>query len=328
MRRWPTWLLVGALVALGSVAVADALRGSGEMTRPRPPRATASPLPRSEPASSALGGVLYYSDADDGCRLRAVILPDVEQMRPSSLRSCRFSLAPNGANALPGEVVWQPQGALYARESERGIEIGSPFSKEKLQVVGASPAFKPDGTFTYVRDGQIVEWTTDCPRGAGLFTLKGDNATARCRRAVLAQRAISGDAAVAGLAWLSPTRAVALLGGEVSPLGHAEFAVVIEGERMVAGPLRFFGPGHRIEVSPRGGFYTLWLRDELLAVRDRDGVAIVLPQLPDVRALAWSFDERWAAAATQHSVFIFGMKEGDPPARRLPIVARDLAWRR
>jgi hypothetical protein len=28
MRRWATWLLVGGLAVLGSVALADALRGS------------------------------------------------------------------------------------------------------------------------------------------------------------------------------------------------------------------------------------------------------------------------------------------------------------
>jgi hypothetical protein len=327
MRRWPTWLLVGALVALGSVAVADALRGGGTAAGPRPRAATVPLAPRNEPAASAMSGVLYYSDAADECRLAGQSLPELRVAPPPKLRSCHFSLSPDGANALAGDAVWQPQGGLHARELEDGIEIGSPFSAQTLHVVGASPAFKPDGTFTYVRDDKIVQWTTDCPHAASLFTLTGDNATARCRRVALAQGAFSDDATVVGLAWLGPTRAVALLGGEVDPVGNAELAVVIEGERLVAGPLRFFGPGHRIEVSPRGGYYTLWLRDELLAVRDRNGRAVGFPQLPGVRAVTWSPDERWTAAATAHSVFVFRTNEGEAPVRRLPIMARDLAWR-
>jgi hypothetical protein len=328
MRRWPTWLLVGALVALGSVAVADALRGGGTEVAPRPgTTGTVALTPRNESVASAMSGVLYYSNAEDECRLAGQILPDLRVAPPPKLRSCRFSLSSDGANALPGEAVWQPQGGLYAREKEDGIEIGSPSSGETMHVVGASPAFKPDGTFTYVRDHKIVQWTTDCPRGAGLFTLTGDNATARCRSVALAQRAISRDASVVGLAWLGPTRTVALLGGEIDPVGNAELAVVIDGERLVAGPLRFSGPGHRIEVSPRGGYYTLWLRDELLAVRDRNGRAVVFPDLPRVRAVTWSPDERWTAAATRHSVFVFPTNEGEAPVRRLPITARDLAWR-
>ena len=44
MRRWGTWLLAGALTALGALAAADALRGNGAEVPAEPrPRATSQP---------------------------------------------------------------------------------------------------------------------------------------------------------------------------------------------------------------------------------------------------------------------------------------------
>jgi hypothetical protein len=336
MRRWPTWLLVGALVALGSVAVADALRGDGTKVVPRPRTpATVALITRNEPAASGLSGVLYYSNAEDDCRLDGLSLPDLGNAPPPKLRSCRFSLSRDGQAAFPDDAEWSPQGGMYAREDDNMIELGSSASHQALHFPGSAPAFKPDGTFTYVRENEVVEWTTSCPRGSRLFTLPGDNATARCRRVVLSTGDLrrariggegSGPLIQKDLAWLSDTRLVTVV-GDAGISGHREHLSVIDSGRVVGATISEFGEGMRVEASPHGNFFTAWYGDSLVTIRDRNGDLVTFPTIPRVRALTWSPDERWTAVATEHSVFVFRTNTSEPSVRRLPIVAYELAWR-
>jgi WD40 repeat protein len=336
MRRWPTWLLVGALVALGSVAVADALRGDRTKVVPRPRTpATVALITRNEPAASGLSGVLYYSNAEDDCRLDGLSLPDLGNAPPPKLRSCRFSLSRDGQAAFPDDAEWSPQGGMYAREDDNMIELGSSASHQALHFPGSAPAFKPDGTFTYVRENEVVEWTTSCPRGSRLFTLPGDNATARCRRVVLSTGDLrrariggegSGPLIPKDLAWLSDTRLVTVV-GDAGISGHREHLSVIDSGRVVGATISEFGEGMRVEASPHGNFFTAWYGDSLVTIRDRNGDLVTFPTIPRVRALTWSPDERWTAVATEHSVFVFRTNTGEARVRRLPIVAYDLAWR-
>jgi hypothetical protein len=336
MRRWPTWLLVGALVALGSVAVADALRGDRTKVVPRPRTpATVALITRNEPAASGLSGVLYYSNAEDDCRLDGLSLPDLGNAPPPKLRSCRFSLSRDGQAAFPDDAEWSPQGGMYAREDDNMIELGSSASHQALHFPGSAPAFKPDGTFTYVRENEVVEWTTSCPRGSRLFTLPGDNATARCRRVVLSTGDLrrariggegSGPLIPKDLAWLSDTRLVTVV-GDAGISGHREHLSVIDSGRVVGATISEFGEGMRVEASPHGNFFTAWYGDSLVTIRDRNGDLVTFPTIPRVRALTWSPDERWTAVATEHSVFVFRTNTSEPSVRRLPIVAYELAWR-
>jgi hypothetical protein len=336
MRRWPTWLLVGALVALGSVAVADALRGDRTKVVPRPRTpATVALITRNEPAASGLSGVLYYSNAEDDCRLDGLSLPDLGNAPPPKLRSCRFSLSRDGQAAFPDDAEWSPQGGMYAREDDNMIELGSSASHQALHFPGSAPAFKPDGTFTYVRENEVVEWTTSCPRGSRLFTLPGDNATARCRRVVLSTGDLrrariggegSGPLIPKDLAWLSDTRLVTVV-GDAGISGHREHLSVIDGGRVVGATISEFGEGMRVEASPHGNFFTAWYGDSLVTIRDRNGDLVTFPTIPRVRALTWSPDERWTAVATEHSVFVFRTNTEEARVRRLPIVAYELAWR-
>jgi hypothetical protein len=347
MRRWPTWLLVGALVALGSVAVADALRGGGEKevvsSNPRPrPRAAVTTVPL-EPASPAMSGALYYSDVTDDCRLSGLTLPDLGNPAfdpstgaPPKLRSCRFSLSRDGQAAFPDDAEWSPQGGMYAREDDNMIELGSSASQQALHFPGSAPAFKPDGTFTYVRENEVVEWTTSCPRGSRLFTLPGDNATARCRQVVLSPRDLrralisadaSGPLVLKDLKWLSDTRLITVV-GDAGVSGYREHLSVIDSEQLIGRVvISEFGEGLRLEASPRGSFFTAWYGDSLVTIRDRNGDVVTFPIIPRVRAVAWSPDERWTAAATEHSVFVFRTNTSEPSVRPLPIVAYELAWR-
>jgi hypothetical protein len=336
MRRWPTWLLVGALVALGSVAVADALRGDRTKVVPRPRTpATVALITRNERAASGLSGVLYYSNAEDDCRLDGLSLPDLGNAPPPKLRSCRFSLSRDGQAAFPDDAEWSPQGGMYAREDDNMIELGSSASQQALHFPGSAPAFKPDGTFTYVRENEVVEWTISCPRGSRLFTLPGDNATARCRRVVLSTGDLrrapiggegSGPLISKDLAWLSDTRLVTVV-GDAGISGSREHLSVIDDGRVVGATISEFGGGMRVEASPHGNFFTAWYGDSLVTIRDRNGDRVALPTIPRVRALTWSPDERWTAVATEHSIFVFRTNTSEASVRRLPIMAYELAWR-
>jgi hypothetical protein len=336
MRRWPTWLLVGALVALGSVAVADALRGDGTKVVPRPRTpATVALITRNERAASGLSGVLYYSNAEDDCRLDGLSLPDLGNAPSPKLRSCRFSLSRDGQAAFPDDAEWSPQGGMYAREDDNMIELGSSASQQALHFLGSAPAFKPDGTFTYVRENEVVEWTTSCPRGSRLFTLPGDNATARCRRVVLSTGDLrrariggegSGPLIPKDLAWLSDTRLVTVV-GDAGISGSREHLSVIDDGRVVGATISEFGGGMRVEASPHGNFFTAWYGDSLVTIRDRNGDLVTFPTIPRVRALTWAPDERWTAVATEHSVFVFRTNTSEASVRRLPIMAYELAWR-
>jgi hypothetical protein len=336
MRRWPTWLLVGALVALGSVAVADALRGDGTKVVPRPMTpATVALITRNEPAASGLSGVLYYSNAEDDCRLDGLSLPDLGNAPPPKVRSCRFSLSRDGQAAFPDDAEWSPQGGMYAREDDNMIELGSSASHQALHFPGSAPAFKPDGTFTYVRENEVVEWTTSCPRGSRLFTLPGDNATARCRRVVLSTGDLrrariggegSGPLIPKDLAWLSDRRFVTVV-GDAGISGHREHLSVIDGGQLIGAVISEFGEGMHVEASPHGNFFTAWYGDSLVTIRDRNGDLVTFPTIPRVRGLTWSPDERWTAVATEHSVFVFRTNTSEASVRRLPIVAYELAWR-
>jgi hypothetical protein len=330
MRRWPTWLVAGALVALGVVALADALRGGAAEVRAQPSttgvRGTTMAVGLREPR-----GILYYSDAEDDCRLHGVSLPRLTNAPPPEFRSCRFSLSPDSTSALSGEAVWSPRGVLYAREADGRIELGSASSDAALAFAGRAPAFLPDGTLTYVRgDAEIVKWATDCPPGERLFTLPGDNLSPRCRLVALGEddvRRIVGvgsrhPISVNDLAWFDDAGLALVVGIDRT---SEDVAIAEEkGRALVAS--RFPGLGHTIETSPAGSFYAIWFGGTLIDLGTRNGDSVFSRFNGSSVRLTWSPDDRWMAVTSFDAVFLVRAGEDDL-VRRLPIVARDLAWR-
>jgi hypothetical protein len=314
MRRRTTWLLLGALAALASVAVADALRGSAETRKVSAPTISVPLIPRNEPAASAMSGVLYYSDRVD-CRLHGLRLPDLREVRAPELGSCMFSISPDGRTALAGDAAWSPEGGMYARTAGGLIELGSSVSDRVLRFPGHAPAFKPDRTFTYVRGHDVVEWSTSCPPGTRLFTLPADNATVRCRRTVAPVR----DGAVQGLAWLTNAR-MALITKRPGSITIHESRLHVS-----TGPAR-----HRLshlEVSPQGTYVAARVDGGGLLVVDADGRIVAGPLFSDPISITWSPDERWTAVATENSVFVFRTNTDEARVRRISIHAYQVAWR-
>jgi hypothetical protein len=129
------------------------------------------------------------------------------------------------------------------------------------------------------------------------------------------------------VAWLAATRLVAFARTSVRGAGDIQTGAVLVGSRLVGASPRIAAADIRIETSPRGSYFAVWAGNALVGVYDSAGRTIILPLLSGIRALTWSPDERWTAVATRRSVYVFRTNEGEARVRRLPIVARDLAWR-
>jgi hypothetical protein len=306
-----TWLVLAAVLAVAAAAAADALRGG---LRDGGAKATASAERRMVPPGVPSGfmGSVFYSDPADDCRLHSLRLVGFTEAQPPNYSGCRFSLSPDGTRAAPGGSVWSPLGGVVAvpRAEGFGLETGAGHT---IVVRGRTPAFKPDGTLTQVRDGELVEWSIDCRPGERLFTLPGDNATARCVRTVYPHP-------VEAVAWFSNSRFAAVL-----PSG--ELVIVDHGNVLVRAGLPRF---HRasLELSPKRSLATLWLDGELAGTFDAGGGPAPIAPVGTVTAVAWAPSERWLVAATREgAVFLLRPDTGDARVRRLSISARDLAWR-
>lgn len=110
MRPGWTLLVVVALAALGLAAVFDALRGEErvrevrEATRVDPVLARQPELAVSQLREAGVRGVLTFSDEE--CRLRAVSLPELEEVRAPSFEMCRPATASESIGTMDGDVVW------------------------------------------------------------------------------------------------------------------------------------------------------------------------------------------------------------------------------
>ena len=186
MRRIATWLLVGAVVALGVLAAVDALRGEEIVARQPPPPPTTTAIEgltgQAGPAAARLRearvvGVLTY--ADDECRLSAVSLPDLEPVRAPSFEMCRPLTDSSGLGTVDGDVVWAGLGygavqivvgkELLGREIARwlsGPGVGRPgpfravqavaLGGERVLVLAESTADPAERVLALVEDGRVI----------------------------------------------------------------------------------------------------------------------------------------------------------------------------
>jgi hypothetical protein len=110
VRRIATWLLVGAVAALGTAAAVDALRSEERVSRPvaetpaLPGLADQPELAMRQLREAGVTGVLTYSDED--CRLHAVSLPELRPVHAPSFEMCRPATSAGGLGAVDGDVVW------------------------------------------------------------------------------------------------------------------------------------------------------------------------------------------------------------------------------
>lgn len=305
--RARTWLLVGAVALVGLVAVADSVRDRLQS------EADAETTTADEDRAAAPGttGVLYYSD--EFCQLRAVRLPEGDQASAPAWTGCGIVLAPDGLSVDSEGTRWGPRGRLRVASSSELLQVFSRSRPVSPPLVASAPAFKPDGTLTFFRDGRVVEWQGE------RVLLSQRRLQAIVRRALGAPR--PRQVTVRDFAWLSDSRGVAILGW-----GPEDVVAVFEGRNVVAAWPRLGQPFRRLRASPRGSYFALETEGGLLLF-DRDSRQLPVPRLPRLHALAWSPDERWLAIAGPRRILIRPAAGGTRPLLTLEIEARDLFWR-
>jgi len=324
-----TWIVVGAVAALGIAAVVDALPGRG---RSAPPGTTVTPPARATAPSVSgqldTAGTLYYTD--DLCRLRGLRLPGLDPIEAPEWDECSFSLSPDGQSVLGAAVLWEPQGSKRVAGIGGLVYVVSDPAGWEYRFPGEAPAYKPDGTLTFVRDGAVVELTGYCrPRRKAPW----------CERVLLTSRDLFGplrdpidSAAVKEIAWLTPTRLVAVLA-----LGDEEVIRVYEGRETLRTVAGVGGRFTEIRVSPQRQYAAVRVaRPSGFVLIDRDARPFALaeirrdsegrPPFTGGRAIAWSPDDAWTAIARRETVVLFRMGRESPDVAHIAVSAHDLAW--
>lgn len=339
MRAGLTLLVVAAVAALGAAAAVDALRGDSEGVAPPRERSTEREIEAGQPLEGGPRGVLHYTD--DDCVLQAVELPTLQPVETPAWEDCRFSLSPDGNAVRSAAAIWDPSGTGWATEAGRRIVVASAPST-RVSFEGEAPSFKPDGTLTFVHAGAVRALRGDCGRSSGSAISLADEEMAACSRVLLGpedlRRALGRDPNVPDnprvvrnfrveeTAWLSDTRLAAILAVDIRFGPHAEMVAVYEGRRALDAALVFGDHLSDLRVSPHGSFVAARGAEGFVYL-DRDLRTVPAPPARNIRAVAWSPDERWAAFATDASVHVFHTATGEPRLRRWGVVARDLAWR-
>lgn len=320
---------MGAVAALGVAAVVDALpgRGGGE-----PPATTVASPPRLKAPSVSgrldAAGTLYYTD--DLCRLRALSLPGFDPVEAPDWDECAFSLSPDGRSILGDSVLWEPRGSKRAAGIGGLVYVVSDPAGWEYRFTGDAPAYTPDGRLTFVRDREVLELTGYCrPRRKAPW----------CERVLLTSRDLFGgcrhpreSAAVKEIAWLTPTRLVAVLA-----LGDKEFIRVYEGRETVQTVPGVGGRFAEISVSPQRRYAAVRVaRPSGFVLLDRDARPFALtevrrdsegrPPFTGGRAVAWSPDDAWTAIARRDTVVLFRMGPESPAVVTIDLSAHDLAW--
>jgi hypothetical protein len=320
MRSLLTWVLVAALVALALFAARDALRSDSRAALPPATGTTQSQAPVLGPPSSIPGraalsarlkaigarGALYFTDVT--CRRFVIVFPALRWTSSDGLPGpdCGFWAHP----------PLEDSGIAARQVNGETIEVTA--GGWRYGFEGTSPAFKPDGTLTFVRDGKLYEWTARCPATAKIIEFEGLHSVPRC-----IQEIAGAPRSMLDVVWLTDRDYAAIAG----PQGAASVLVVRNGqeERL------FTGVGTRVgalQASPGGRYLAARLDGVLALFRTGSVGARALPSTGGdlIRAITWSQDDRVAAVATERSIDIFPAGARGPVVA-LPISAATVQWR-
>ena len=316
MRRLRSALVIGAVALVAVAAAVDGIRGGEREPEPRSPGADAVDV-ASTPES--VSGTLVYLDRH--CRLHRIALPSGADANAPRQVSCGLTLDPAGRLAEDDET-WQPGGALSARCIDGHVVVRASGGEPILRRRGCSPAWKPDGSLTYVVDGSLR--LSSRLRDRRLLLSARD-----VSRAVGPARATIGPTRLREVAWLDDRRFAALLTTNKPPGPEGlDLLVVFDARRPVRGAT-FLAPRlSGLVASPRGGHLVVRTGRgprEALTFFDRSGAPSNL-SFVNAHAIAWSPDERWAVAATRRSILLFRTTGPYLRVRRFAIVATDVAW--
>src|SRR5262249_39828400 len=142
---------------------------------------------------AGVGGVLYF--VDRGCRLHALRLPRLEPAR-SPRGGCRALVSPS--TAPPGRAP-RPRGPpLAAVRGRRRVIVTGAGGPSLPMIGGCAPAWRLDGSMTYVRRGAIVQF----PRTGRARVVRNRDQLVRAIEAIPALRGTT-DWRVTHVAWLA-----------------------------------------------------------------------------------------------------------------------------
>lgn len=269
-------------------------------------RGTAEPPPLTDAVEARdwLGGVgatgrLFVTEP--GCRLRALRLPDLqwEDEPDGEPTPCRFAL--DAADRAVAEAISvAPGGQLRATCRDGRLAVFGSQGPTANIPDACAPAWMPDGTLTFVREGELWRGTREPRRlvtRAELHTMFGR------------------DAALEEVAWLDDRRIWAVV-----RVGSSDAIALMTVSRLVFSPT-FTAP--RIEglrVSPTG----------MVAARTGDGIVFFdsggrrALSFPGAKAVTWAPDNLVAAVATPRQILLVA-----PVSREvvpLPLAVEDLEW--
>jgi hypothetical protein len=324
MRPLATWLVVGGLAVLGLFAARDALRSdtapasSAGPTSSLEKRRHALPVIATPPQlgdkdrlaaeiqALGAGGILYVTDAT--CHRYLLGLPALvwttAQTPPGT--DC-LSRAPPVVNELSGLTAKQ----VGAETIEVSSEIWS------HRFPGISPAFKPGGTLTFVRDGRLFDWTTACPAGTATVTFRGLRAIDRCPRPILGAPRLMQE-----VVWTGEDDFAAIAG----PPGAMSLLVTRNGQEVSL----FHSVGASLGglvASPHGRYFGARVGGSMFVFDSRRPGNLAPPAGAErATAVTWSPDDRFTALASESFVYLYPSAK-PRRALALPLSAIQLDWR-
>ena len=269
-------------------------------------------------AAGVPAGKLVYADGD--CRNHVLELPDVVASSAGYEGLCRYRPVAGGQVETAGPPR-SPNGRVTA-ECEGGVlslwqrEFGVDEPHLVARGRGCGQAWKPDGTVTFVRDGEVRRFTR-CPgdeQGTPLL----------CSKPVLTRASLAsqlfGAWRVKELSWLDDRRFAAI----IRERGFDNLAIVDRG-RVVRGPVNGFEGLEGLKPSPQTRFVAAFERSGTIVIASRAGEPVHLP-VQRGHGIAWSPDERWVAVVDDGSIWVFRADGTGPAPVRIPIPAEDVLW--
>jgi hypothetical protein len=323
MRPFGTWVVIGALALIGLFAARDALRGDEapasspvverlEKGRNPPPELAGPPqIADKEQLAAALqalgtGGILYVTDVN--CRRYLLGLPALVWTTAQALPG------PDCARGAP-PVMSERSGLTAEQVDAEVIEVSSEIWR--YEFPGISPAFKPGGALTFVRDGRLFEWTTACPAGTAAVTFRGLRAIDRCPRPIRGAPRLLQE-----VVWTGEHDFAAIAG----PPGAMSLLVNRNGREVSL----FKSVGASLSglvASPQGRYFGARVSGSMLVFDSRRPGNLALPsRVAHSNEVAWSPDDRFTALASESFVYLY--PSGRPRrAVGLPLSAIQLDWR-
>ncbi len=256
-------------------------------------------------------GVLYF--VDPKCRLRALRLPSLVAAPAPRDAGCRSLVSPS--SAPPGWSLWPRNTPLAAHCAHQRVIVSATAGPSLPMIGGCSPAWRLDGSMTYIRRGAIVQF----PRVGRAQVLRSRNQLAAALERLPALRGSSGWRA-SRIAWLGSTRFAVLASNR-----RRSVAAVFSGRRIVAFRARVPGGAIDLRASPRGRYVVLRSAHGVDLYDARQTDFLRFRSFGKAVSVAWSSDERWLAVASGSKITLSG-----PRNHRvvLPLHALDLAWTR